>query len=93
MKKNLIVLLALLFALTITSCNNSTNTARVTSLELEMPKTNTVETTNGYALFANNTYSAGKTFVTRGYINNGSSYSYVNATIKAQKALDENHWV
>ena len=90
MKKYLIVLLALLFALTITSCNNSTNTARVTSLELEMPKTNTVETTNGYALFANNTYSAGKTFVTRGYINNGSSYSYVNATIKAQKALDEN---
>ena len=89
MKKYLIVLLALLFALTITSCNNSTNTARVTSLELEMPKTNTVETTNGYALFADSTYSAGKTFVTRGYINNGSSYSYVNATIKAQKALDE----
>ena len=30
-----------------------------------MPKTNTVETTNGYALFADNTYSADKTFVNR----------------------------
>ena len=88
MKKYCLILLALLLTLSFTSCNNSTNTARVTSLELEMPKTNTVETTNGYALFAYNTYSAGKTFVTRGYINNGSSYSYVNATIKAQKSLD-----
>ena len=88
MKKYCLILLALLLALSFTSCNNSTRSAQITSLELEMPKTNTVETENGYALFANNTYSAGKTFVTRGYINNGSSYSYVNATIKAQKSLD-----
>ena len=87
MKKYLLILLSLLLALTLTSCNNSTKSAKITSLELEMPKTNTVETENGYALFANNTYSAGKTFVTRGYINNSSSYSYVNATIKAQKSL------
>ncbi len=90
MKKYLIVLLALLFALTFTACNNSTNSAKITSIELEKPKTETEMTKIGYALFADNTYSAGKTFVTRGYINNSSSYSYVNATIKAQKALDEN---
>lgn len=88
MKKYCLILLALLLALSFTSCNNSTRSAQITSLELEMPKTNTVETENGYALFAYNTYSAGKTFVTRGYINNGSSYSYVNTTIKAQKSLD-----
>ena len=88
MKKYCLILLALLLALSFTSCNNSTRSAQITSLELEMPKTNTVETENGYALFSYNTYSAGKTFVTRGYINNGSSYSYVNATIKAQKSLD-----
>lgn len=88
MKKYCLFLLTILITLTFISCNNTTTNTQITSLELEMPKTNTVETTNGYALFADNTYSAGKTFVTRGYINNGSSYSYVNATIKAQKALD-----
>lgn len=90
MKKYCLFLLTILITLTFISCNNTTTNTQITSLELEMPKTNTVETTNGYALFADNTYSADKTFVTRGYINNGSSYSYVNATIKAQKALDEN---
>ena len=89
MKKYLIVLLALLFALTFTSCNNSTNSAKITSIELEKPKTETEMTEIGYALFADNTYSAGKTFVTRGYINNSSSYSYVNATIKAKKTLND----
>lgn len=89
MKKYLIVLLALLFALTFTACNNSTNSAKITSIELEKPKTETEMTEIGYALFADNTYSAGKTFVTRGYINNSSSYSYINATIKAKKTLND----
>ncbi len=88
MKKIFLLLLTLLLALTFTSCSNKSKAPTLSSIVLEKPATNTIETANGYAIFADNTYSASKTFVTRGYLSNGS-YSNVNATIKAKKSLDD----
>ena len=84
MKKILLISLAILLAFTFTSCSNKSQDPTLTSIVLEKPVTSTIENTNGYAIFAGNTYSANKTFVTRGYLSNGS-YSNVNATIKAKK--------
>ena len=88
MKKICLLFLALLLTLTFISCSNKSKSPTLTSIVLEKPATNTIETENGYAIFADNTYSASKTFVTRGYLSNGS-YSNVNATIKAKKSLDD----
>lgn len=86
MKKILLISLAILLAFIFTSCSNKSQDPTLTSIVLEKPVTSTIENTNGYAIFAGNTYSANKTFVTRGYLSNGS-YSNVNATIKAKKNL------
>ena len=88
MKKILLISLAILLAFTFTSCSNKSQDPTLTSIVLEKPVTSTIENTNGYAIFAGNTYSANKTFVTRGYLSNGS-YSNVNATIKAKKNLND----
>lgn len=88
MKKILLISLAILLAFIFTSCSNKSQDPTLTSIVLEKPVTSTIENTNGYAIFAGNTYSANKTFVTRGYLSNGS-YSNVNATIKAKKNLND----
>lgn len=88
MKKILLISLAILLAFTFTSCSNKSQDPTLTSIVLEKPVTSTIKNTNGYAIFAGNTYSANKTFVTRGYLSNGS-YSNVNATIKAKKNLND----
>ena len=88
MKKILLISLAILLAFTFTSCSNKSQDPTLTSIVLEKPVTSTIENANGYAIFAGNTYSANKTFVTRGYLSNGS-YSNVNATIKAKKNLTD----
>lgn len=88
MKKILLISLAILLAFIFTSCSNKSQDPTLTSIVLEKPVTSTIENANGYAIFAGNTYSANKTFVTRGYLSNGS-YSNVNATIKAKKNLND----
>lgn len=82
-----IVLLALLMTALLFSCSNKTPTQTITSLEMEIPAGDVQLTENGYALFSGRTYSVSNDFAVRGYINNGQSYSYVNATVYAQKVL------
>lgn len=85
-----IVLLALLMTALLFSCSNKTPSQTITSLEMEIPTGDVQLTENGYALFAGRTYSGSKDFAVRGYINNGQSYTYVNATVYAQKTIEEN---
>lgn len=82
-----IVLLALLMTALLFSCSNKTPSQTITSIEMEIPAGDVQLTDNGYALFSGRTYSATKDFAVRGYINNGQSYSYVKATVYAQKVL------
>ena len=84
-----IVLLALLLVGMLMSCSNKTPSQTITSIEMEIPAGDVQLTDNGYALFSGRTYSATKDFAVRGYINNGQSYSYVKATVYAQKVLTE----
>ena len=85
-----IVLLALLLVGMLMSCSNKTPSQTITSIEMEIPTGDVQLTENGYAVFAGRTYSGSKDFAVRGYINNGQSYSYVNATVYAQKTIEEN---
>lgn len=84
-----IALLALVMVSLLFSCSNKTPSQTITSLEMEAPVGDVQLTDNGYALFGGKTYSATKDFATRGYINNGQQYSYVNAKVFAKDALDE----
>lgn len=84
-----IALLALVMVSLLFSCSNKTPSQTITSLEMEAPAGDVQLTDNGYALFGGKTYSATKDFATRGYINNGQQYSYVNAKVYAKDALDE----
>ena len=84
-----IALLALVMVSLLFSCSNKTPSQTITSLEMEAPVGDVQLTDNGYALFGGKTYSATKDFETRGYINNGQQYSYVNAKVYAKDALDE----
>lgn len=85
----IIVFYALVMTFMLFSCSNKTPSQTITSLEIEFPAGDVQLTDNGYALFSGRTYSASKDFATRGYINNGSSYSYVKATVYVQDALAE----
>lgn len=85
-----IALLALVMVSLLFSCSNKTPSQTITSLELEAPVGDVLLTDNGYALFGGKTYAAAKDFATRGYINNGQTYTYVNATVYAQKTIEEN---
>ena len=77
------VLLFMLF-----SCRNEPSQT-ITSIEMEIPAGDVQLTENGYALFSGKKYSASKDFATRGYINNGSSYSYVKAKVYAQDIFED----
>lgn len=71
------------------SCTNNPSRT-ITSIEIEVPAGDEQLTENGYALFSGKKYSSSKDFSTRGYINNGSSYSYVKAKVYAQDIFEEN---
>lgn len=71
------------------SCSNNPSQT-ITSIEIEVPAGDEQLTENGYALFSGKKYSSSKDFSTRGYINNGSSYSYVKAKVYAQDIFEEN---
>lgn len=85
----LAVFTTLIMTLLLISCNSNAPAKNITSIELEIPTGDACYTENGYALFSGRTYSVSRDFATRGYIDNSSSYSYVNAKIYAQDALSE----
>lgn len=91
MNRHKISFTVLAFAMIVLLLSCSNNPSRtITSIEIEVPAGDEQLTENGYALFSGKKYSSSKDFSTRGYINNGSSYSYVKAKVYAQDIFEEN---